>query len=265
MPSPSGGLRHRRWCWSPTSWLTDRFTEATRNRAELRLALYSGNILTELQRNSVVPLLLASDPELIGALNSGDFSQTSQRLISFQSEIGAASILLLDMDGRAVAATNRHRMGTNLRAEPFFVEAQRSKDTVFSPRPGPTAAAIGFTYSRALVSENQVLGVIVVEVDLMKYERAWAGLQDAVLVTDSEGTVMLATEPRWRGLPWRRRWRVAQRLGHRAGASGDGGLGASPAGCLCEGRGGDADETRIAVPGLADGDLHRLRIRCASG
>ncbi len=92
-------------------WLTDRFTETTRSRAELRLALYSGNILTELQRNSVVPLLLARDPELIGALTSGNFVLTSQRLISFQSEIGAASILLLDADGRAVAATNRQSIG----------------------------------------------------------------------------------------------------------------------------------------------------------
>ena len=64
-------------------WLTQRFTETTRSRAELRLALYSGNILTELQRNSVVPLLLARDPELIGALTSGSFALTSQRLISF--------------------------------------------------------------------------------------------------------------------------------------------------------------------------------------
>ena len=46
-----------------------------------------------------------------------------------------------------------------------------------------------------------MLGVIVVSVDLMKYERSWAGLQDAVLVTDSEGTVILATEPVWRGQP----------------------------------------------------------------
>ena len=49
-------------------WLSERFTEVTRNRAELRLALYSGNMISELQRNSVVPLLLARDPELIGAL-----------------------------------------------------------------------------------------------------------------------------------------------------------------------------------------------------
>lgn len=181
-------------------WLTQRFTETTRSRAELRLALYSGNILTELQRNSVVPLLLARDPELIGALTSGNFALTSQRLISFQSEIGAASILLLDSGGRVVAATTRQRIGTNYSGEAFFVEAQRAGETVFSAAQR-AEGGFGFSYSRALVAENRTIGVIVVEVDLAKYERAWAGLQDAVAVTDSQGTVMLATEPRWRGLP----------------------------------------------------------------
>ena len=51
-------------------YLTDRFTESTRNRAELRMALYSGNLVSELRRNAIVPQLLARDPALIGALNS---------------------------------------------------------------------------------------------------------------------------------------------------------------------------------------------------
>ena len=180
-------------------WLSERFTEVTRNRAELRLALYSGNMISELQRNSVVPLLLARDPELIGALERKEYSSTSARLISFQQEIGAASILLLDREGRVVGATNRHQIGENFRATPQFVEAQRVNDTIFSVAPRQ-AFGFDFTYSRALRVENQVVGVIVVAVDLVKYERAWAGLQDAVLVTDSEGKVLLATEPRWRGL-----------------------------------------------------------------
>src|SRR5690554_2719127 len=41
--------------------LTDRFTETTRNRAELRLVLYSGNLLSELRQNAIVPQLLARD------------------------------------------------------------------------------------------------------------------------------------------------------------------------------------------------------------
>ena len=91
--------------------LTERFTENTRNRAELRLTLYSGNLISELKRNSIVPQLLSRDPALIGALNSGDFSQSTQRLISFVEEIGAASLILLDASGRTVAATDRARLG----------------------------------------------------------------------------------------------------------------------------------------------------------
>lgn len=179
--------------------LTQRFTETTRNRAQLRLALYSGNVMSELQRNSVVPLLLARDPALIKALTTGDYTSTSQRLISLQTEIDAAAILLLDADGRVVAATDRKRIGQNLKSTPAFVDAQRSQDSVFSVYPRQSAG-FEFTYSRALSQNNAVIGVIVVEVNLNKFEKAWAGFSDAVVVTDSEGKVILSTEPRWRGL-----------------------------------------------------------------
>ena len=181
-------------------WLSDRFTDTTRNRAELRLALYSGNMISELQRTAVVPLLLARDPELIRALSVGDFSGTSARLISFQTEIGAASILLLDSEGRTVGATDRNLLGTGHAEDGAFVNALRTKETVFTVTKAETGAH-EFTYSRAIQSEGRAIGVIVVAADLMKYERAWAGLQDVVLVTDSEGTVLLSTELRWRGLP----------------------------------------------------------------
>jgi len=180
-------------------WMTERATETTRNRAEVRMALYSGNMLNELQRTSVVPLLLARDSALIGALSSNDYASTSQRLISFQTEIGSASISLLDRAGRVVGATNRHLLGTSYRNDAFFVDAMRTKDTVFSAT-RKTEGAFDFTYSRAVVQDGQTIGVVAVAVDLMKYERGWAGLQDAVMVTDSEGVVILATEPRWRGL-----------------------------------------------------------------
>lgn len=179
-------------------WLTERFIETTRNRAELRVALYSGNLITELQRNAVVPLLLSRDPSLIGALNSKDFSQSTQRLISYRDEIGAASLLLLDEDGRAVAATDRQRIGENHRQDPYFLDAIRSSETVFTTL-RPELGASKFTYSRRIEAQGGPVGVIVVEVDLARFEKSWAGISDAVLVTDSEGKIILATEPRWRG------------------------------------------------------------------
>lgn len=178
--------------------LTDRYTADTRSRAEVRLALYTGNLMAELQRTSVVPLLLSRDPELVQALRDGNFSSTSAKLIALQAQIGVASIRLVDGDGRTVGATNRNVLGTSQRNETFFVEAQRTKETVFTALKRDTGG-FDFLYSRAIMGDAKPIGVIVVSVDLMKYERAWAGLQDAVMVTDSEGTVVLSTEPRWRG------------------------------------------------------------------
>jgi len=185
--------------WVTNSFLTDRFTANTRNRAELRLALYSGNLLSELRRNAIVPQLLAKDPELIGALNSQDFSSSTARLISFVDEIGAASLLMLDETGRTVAATDRTRLGTLYREQEFFINALRSNVTLFTTAKDETGA-YRFIYSRRLESGGATLGVIAVEVDLHKFERAWAGISDAVLVADSEGTIILSSEPRWRGL-----------------------------------------------------------------
>ncbi|WP_371168771.1 sensor histidine kinase [Aliiroseovarius sp. 2305UL8-7] len=181
-------------------WLTERYTETTRNRAELRVALYSGNLLSELQRNSVVPLLLSRDPALISALNSADYSQSTARLISYRDEIEAASLMLLDNDGRAVASTNRELLGSQHRTDPYFVDALRSSGTVFTTSQ-TEAGGYEFAYSRKVEDKDGVIGVIVVNVDLLKFEDSWAGISDAVLVTDSEGNVILATEPRWRGKP----------------------------------------------------------------
>ncbi|MCK5501031.1 MAG: sensor histidine kinase, partial [Tritonibacter mobilis] len=135
----------------------------------------------------------------ISALQSQDFSLSTQRLISFVDEIGAASITLMDRDGRTVAATDRIRLGEIYRNSPFFVEAIRSNSTVFSVIPREVRG-YQFTYSRRLVDSSGTLGVIMVEVDLQKFERAWAGISDAVMVADSTGKVVMATEARWRGL-----------------------------------------------------------------
>ncbi|NRB03535.1 MAG: sensor histidine kinase [Rhodobacteraceae bacterium] len=178
--------------------LTDRFTETTRNRAELRLTLYSGNLLAELRQNAIVPQLLARDPALIGALNSADYLLSTQRLISFVEEIGAESLMLLDKDGHTVAATDRNRLGEQHRNSDYFIDAVRASETIFTLAQ-KTTGGYGFFYSRRIQSANDTIGVIVVEVDLQKFERAWAGISAAVLVTDSTGNIVLATEPRWRG------------------------------------------------------------------
>ncbi|MCR9069065.1 MAG: ATP-binding protein [Rhodobacteraceae bacterium] len=184
--------------WFTNTLLTDRFIETTRNRAELRLASHSGTVLSELQRHSVVPLLLSRDPVLIRSLESNDYTNTSQRLISYVEEIGAASLILLDRAGRVVAATDRQRLGELRANDPFFVEATRSADTVFTSNE-PETGRFDFTFSRRVEFENQLLGVILVEVDLPRIVERWRSGTEAIFVTNSQGQIILSTEPRWRG------------------------------------------------------------------
>ncbi len=235
--------------WWTNLLLTERFTETTRSRAEVRLALYSGNILSELQRNQVVPQLLARDPALIRALLTGDFLQSSQRLIEYRDGIAAAGLLLLDRDGRAVAATDRALIGSTHRTAPYFVEASRSNDTVFSTSLLESGARV-FAYSRKIEAQGEMLGVIMVEVDLKKFESSWASFTDAVIVSDSEATIILATEPRWRGLSEdealaARPVRSAMELAVRATAS----WGALPVDAYLQGKAIMRQEARIGFQG----------------
>ncbi|TNC68047.1 sensor histidine kinase [Rubellimicrobium roseum] len=184
--------------WVTNQILTQRFTETVKNRAEVRYTLYVGQLVSELQRNSIVPQLLVRDPELIAALQTGDYSGSSQRLLSLVDEIGAASILLYDGQGQVVAATDRARLGESHAGAEYFASARRTSATVFTVVPNPNGS-YAFLYSRRVEEGGETLGVISVEVDLARLEQTWAGTQDAVMVLDGGGTVLLATEPRWRG------------------------------------------------------------------
>jgi two-component system, NtrC family, C4-dicarboxylate transport sensor histidine kinase DctB len=184
--------------WVLDSWLSDNFTLDTRNRAELRLVLYGGNIEAELLRTQVVPILLSRDPALREALQTSNYASVSQVLMGLQSEVGSASIELLDMQGRVVAATDRNRLGVIRGTDPNFIEARRQNDTIFAVQERDSGG-YGFSFARALRQGGQTLGVVTVEVDLSKFERAWAGFADAVALLDSEGRIILSTEPRWRG------------------------------------------------------------------
>jgi len=179
-------------------YLTQRFTETTRNRAEVRLSLYVGSLISELQRNSIVPQLLARDPELIGALDTGDYSRSTARLLSFVDEIGAASLMLFDSGGRVVAATDRNRLGETRQGAPYLIDAMRADRTIFGIQPR-ASGGYAFIYSRRIDTGGSTLGVIAVEVDLAKLERSWANTADAVFVADRDGDIVLSSEPRWRG------------------------------------------------------------------
>lgn len=179
--------------WLSSLYFNERFSQEKREAADRQISLFSGRLISEIQRASVVPLLLSQDQTLINALNSNDFTQSSSRLISFKEEIGVKAILLLDNEGRIVATSDRRDLGSNLRDQPYFTSAIRSDDTIFATS-GIGEGAISFFYARRLDSSNVLAGVIVVEIALDQLFARWSGADSTIIVTDSESTVILSTE-----------------------------------------------------------------------
>ncbi|MDA9293787.1 ATP-binding protein [Amylibacter sp.] len=174
-------------------YLTQNYSQVKRSEAERELSLYSGRLISELQRVSVVPLLLSRDTGLISDINTKNFQLTSQRLITFSDEIRVKSITLLERYGRIVASSDRSDLGQNLRGQDFFFNAIRKSGTVFTISDNEKGRR-SFFYSRKLESQGKILGVIVVEVGLDNLFTTWSANDATIMVTNSKGIVLLSTD-----------------------------------------------------------------------
>ena len=183
--------------WVSNSFLTDKFTAQQREKSLQRAGLYASSISATLQRNAYVPLLLSRDQVLIYALTTHDYSQTSQRLMSFKEDLSAASIILMDLNGIVVAATDARDIFVEEEKPSFFVRAMREDETVFQAL-RIDGVINGFYYARKIEFEDKSLGVIVVEVDLQRQESFWRRVGANVVLSDSKGDILLASQPKWR-------------------------------------------------------------------
>jgi two-component system, NtrC family, C4-dicarboxylate transport sensor histidine kinase DctB len=184
--------------WASHIYLTWTFSEEAANRAKIRATLYAGSIQSTLQRHAVVPLLLSRDPFLTLALRGEQYQGADERLAGLQEELGSGPIFLLDANGALVAASDDRPRGAFEGDRQYYIAALAGDGTEFAITPGEDGES-GFYYSRRLVAEDQFLGVVVVTVDLGLHERGWRTANARVAVTDSEGGILLASDPLWRG------------------------------------------------------------------
>jgi two-component system C4-dicarboxylate transport sensor histidine kinase DctB len=183
--------------WGSQIYLTRAFSEDQESDATLRATLYAGAIQSAMQRHSVVPLLLSRDPILMNALRTGQFEGAEERLATFRTELGAGSIFMLDSVGRIVAASDERPREQYDGDKAYFTLATADSGTVFSIIENDDGA-YSFHYARKVVVDDQMLGVIVVTVDLGAHEEGWRRARVKIVVTDSEDHVLLGSEPVWR-------------------------------------------------------------------
>ena len=181
------------------SFFTSKYLNDIKQEGEIRLTQNERNIVSELQKNSVIPQFLVRDQSIWNALLSNNFSSLPQMFSEFIDEISIESITLMDRTGQIVAVAGKENLNVNSSNKIIFNTAISTNDTVMNIIE-KDENEFGFFYSRKIENDQRVLGVLSIEVDLKKFENSWKSAGDRIFISNGEGKIVLATEPTWKGL-----------------------------------------------------------------
>ena len=173
-----------------------------RRSALSTLGLQVTALSAEMQRQSSLPLALATDPEIARVVGPspepGLVEAVNGRLAEIARATGSAVIYVIRADGVTVAASNagepRSFIGNSYAFRPYF---QRAMETGAGSQfaLGTVSGRPGFYLSRRLPASA---GVVVVKIEFDAMEAAWRAAGETVFVADPRGIVLVASEPGWR-------------------------------------------------------------------
>ncbi|WP_151704969.1 PAS domain S-box protein [Nitrincola alkalilacustris] len=195
----------------------ERKTEADLNR-------YILSVEQKLDRFKDLPKLLSTHSELYAVLpvpeNETETLRVNRYLEQVNETIGASDTYLMNAEGLTVAASNwaseRPFVGGNFRFRPYFQDAIRGQAGRYFAL-GTTSLQRGYFFSYPVFDKQQVVGVVVVKIDLNDVEEHWADPLLDILVTDADDVIFISTRPEWmfrtlRPLPPEDQQRVVQSL-----------------------------------------------------
>lgn len=177
--------------------------DETRAAAESDAAILAAGLESELNKFTLVPRVLAFDPE-VAALLSGDRRERAvlnRRLAALAQQTNAAAIYLMNAEGQTLAASNWDRpdsfIGSNYGFRSYFADALVNR-TASEFALGTVSRRPGLYLAERVGSPARPLGVVAVKVEFDSLERKWRNAEAGVFVTDADGVVLLSSNPDWR-------------------------------------------------------------------
>lgn len=171
-----------------------------------QLQLYAQSIHTLVERFSSVPAVLSLDSDIKALLSSPDDlllrDSLNQRLEKLNRASGANVLYLLNAQGDTLAASNWRDwssfVGNNYAFRPYFQDAlSQASGRYFAV--GVTTGIPGYFLSHVVLDDyGDVLGVLVVKLELEALQREWVEQSGILLVADSYNVVILSNRPAWR-------------------------------------------------------------------
>ncbi|UPR55994.1 sensor histidine kinase [Vibrio sp. ED004] len=185
------------WVWSTSH-------ESLLNDHQSNLDRFSVHVASQLDKFAHIPELLSKDKELIDALhspsNSAQIELTNRYLEHVNTVIQASDTYLLDNIGTTISASNwdlKHSfVGRNFAFRPYYQQAIQGHEKQYFAL-GSTSGKRGYYYSYPVSYAAEIIGVIVVKMDLSLIEASWQGKQSFFVADDKDQIIFMSSNPEW--------------------------------------------------------------------
>lgn len=186
------------------TWLWQFSYQRLTTSSQQQLELFSSHLDSQLERFAYLPQLLSRQSLMIDALlnpnNSAQRDIINRHLNATNQIIGASDTYLLNIDGTTIAASNwsleTSFVGLNFAFRPYFQQAMKGKQGDYFAL-GSTSGRRGYYYSYPVQHAGEMIGVVVVKMDISSIEKDWSEKSLHFLVTDPHGIAFISTQPAW--------------------------------------------------------------------
>ncbi|WP_298719871.1 ATP-binding protein [uncultured Oceanisphaera sp.] len=179
--------------------------EQIREQADANLSRYIVSLQYQLDRHRDLPRLLASQQQLISLLehpgNAQNIDTANRYLAWVNATMGATDSYVIGTDGITLAASNWDQphsfIGNDYSFRPYFQQAMEGGAGRYFAL-GNTSRVRGYFFSYPVLQAGQIIGIVVVKVDLEDIEADWSDPLQDILVMDEDGVIFISTRAYWR-------------------------------------------------------------------
>jgi two-component system C4-dicarboxylate transport sensor histidine kinase DctB len=188
-----------------SAWTYQRGLKDLSEQGNIRLELYINYLKGVLEKYESLPELLAIDKNLVRALLSPHEHKRIEKLNKYLETINKVSdaldTYLMNKDGLTIAASNwkeKHPfIGRNFSYRPYFKQAMKGQLGRYFAL-GTTSSKRGYYFAYPVRKGSEILGAVVVKINIDNVEQTWAHRDESFLVTDPDGVIFITTRPEWR-------------------------------------------------------------------
>jgi C4-dicarboxylate-specific signal transduction histidine kinase len=170
-----------------------------------RLARNAGFLEHEVDKYGLLPLAASYNDTLREALlqpaDPSQLARANDYLLRLNQGAGSLQAYLMDKQGKVIASSNWQQkdsfVGRNIAYRPYFQQAAANRITTFYAV-GTTGNATGFYLATGIYQGGERLGVVAIKIGLEQLEHMWGNIVEPLLVSDSNGVVVLSSVPEWK-------------------------------------------------------------------